>query len=93
VDRLPRLIDANLNRAREGLRVLEDLARFELDDSALSERAKQIRHGIRTAAEALGISRQELLEARDTAGDVGTAITAGGEYVRWSGADLAAAAV
>jgi thiamine-phosphate pyrophosphorylase len=51
VDRLPRLIDANLNRAREGLRVLEDLARFELDDAALSERAKQIRHGIRTAAE------------------------------------------
>jgi thiamine-phosphate pyrophosphorylase len=92
VDRLPRVIDANLNRAREGLRVLEDLARFELDDAALSESAKQIRHGIRTAAEALGISRQELLEARDTAGDVGTAITAGGEYVRGSGADLAAAA-
>ncbi|MBK9922667.1 MAG: hypothetical protein IPP09_05805 [Elusimicrobia bacterium] len=27
-----RLLDANLNRAREGLRVLEDTARFRWDD-------------------------------------------------------------
>lgn len=41
-----RLTDANLNRAREGLRVLEDLARFVLQDSALTERIRAARHNL-----------------------------------------------
>ena len=39
-DRIDRVIDANANRAREALRVMEDLARFILDDAALTERTK-----------------------------------------------------
>ena len=42
-----RIIDANINRASEGIRVLEDLARFYLEDKDLSKRLKEIRHGIR----------------------------------------------
>jgi len=39
-----RIIDANLNRAREALRALEEYARFVLDDVALTRRAKTLRH-------------------------------------------------
>ena len=39
-----RIIDANLNRAAEGLRVLEDIARLGLNDASLSERLKTLRH-------------------------------------------------
>lgn len=39
-----RMIDANLNRAREGLRVVEDVLRFIFDDSELSTLARQLRH-------------------------------------------------
>ena len=41
-----RLLDANLNRAAEGLRVADDLARFVLDDAGLSGEFKAIRHGL-----------------------------------------------
>ncbi|MFQ5925353.1 MAG: thiamine phosphate synthase, partial [Dehalococcoidia bacterium] len=39
-----RLIDANLNRISEGLRLLEDVARFLVNDAALSEQLKSLRH-------------------------------------------------
>jgi thiamine-phosphate pyrophosphorylase len=71
-----RILDANGNRAAEGLRVLEDLARFLLDDAPLAERAKHLRHAVRSAIPANAVA------ARDTAGDVGTAITAPGEMHR-----------
>ncbi len=67
-----RLIDANANRAREGLRVLEDLARFSLHDQGLCERLKAIRHDLVAALGHLPIDRGVLLAWRDTARDVGT---------------------
>ncbi|GBR77638.1 thiamine-phosphate pyrophosphorylase [Candidatus Termititenax dinenymphae] len=42
-----RLLDANINRAREGLRVLEDISRFILDDIKLTEHLKSIRHTLK----------------------------------------------
>jgi thiamine-phosphate pyrophosphorylase len=39
-----RILDANLNRAREGLRVVEDMARFVLEDRVLQRKTKAIRH-------------------------------------------------
>ena len=39
-----RLLDANLNRAREGLRVLEDTARFIWEHDSLYRRFRSIRH-------------------------------------------------
>lgn len=66
-----RLIDANRNRASEGLRVLEDLARFLFDDPALARRAKNLRHQIRALPSDPG--------DRDTPGDQGTKIKAADE--------------
>ncbi|MDR0822764.1 MAG: hypothetical protein LBN20_03170 [Endomicrobium sp.] len=39
-----RIIDANLNRCREGLRVVEDCLRFILDDAVLYKKIRKIRH-------------------------------------------------
>jgi len=63
-----RLVDANLDRLGEGLRVLEDVSRFLLDDAVLSRRLKTLRHRL---AKDLGPLEQELLAARRVAEDVG----------------------
>ena len=41
-----RVIDANLNRAKEGLRVCEDTVRFILKDKILTKKIKKLRHDI-----------------------------------------------
>lgn len=80
-----RMIDANLNRAREGIRVVEDCARFVLNDASLSERCKIIRHQLRSAVDSLGLEPDALLSSRDTQRDVGTAITTDAESDRSAG--------
>ena len=70
-----RIIDANANRAREALRLLEDLARFSLDDAALSKRAKSIRHGLTAALDSAIGAKSDLVAERDTPGDVGAEIS------------------
>ncbi len=77
-----RILDANGNRAAEGLRVLEDVARFLLDDAHLSTLAKTLRHAVRAAIPAPAVAE------RDTAEDVGTAITTVDEGVRARPIDL-----
>ncbi len=79
-----RILDAAANRAREGLRVVEDYARMALDDRFLTGELKSIRHELRGALERLPAA--ELLASRDTLGDVGTTISTAAESVR---ADLA----
>lgn len=66
-----RIIDANLNRAAEAARVLEEIARFLLDDKDLSEKIKNIRHKINSIQEE---NYTNYLESRDTENDVGTDI-------------------
>lgn len=83
-----RILDANANRAREALRVMEESARFLLDDAALTESIKSLRHDLAHALAAV-----PGLEAnRDTPGDVGTLIKATGEMSRASAAEVALAA-
>jgi thiamine-phosphate pyrophosphorylase len=73
-----RVVDANLNRSREAFRVLDDYCRFVLNDTALTERWKLLRHRL---AEASGLlSRNGLLAARDTLRDVGTGIQTESEF-------------
>jgi len=86
-----RILDANLNRTREALRVLEEYVRFALDSAALAEMVKGLRHDLRAAAEAL--PRRELLASRDTVGDVGTRLTTSAEMQRSGAADVARAAL
>ncbi len=82
-----RILDANLNRAREGLRVVEDMARFVLEDKALQKKTKSLRHKLaslflsrptlpspsRAGKASPGeIDRQTLIDlGRDAATDVG----------------------
>ena len=87
-----RLIDASANRAREGLRTLEDVARFALDDASLSASLKALRHELSRAVGRLPISPVDLLASRDTPGDVGTAIQTRSEGERRGLGDLASAA-
>ncbi|MFZ4675362.1 MAG: thiamine phosphate synthase [Nodosilinea sp.] len=64
-----RILDANLDRAREGLRILEEWCRFGLNHSAHTE---QIKHLRQTLAQ---WHAPELRLCRDTPGDPGTALT------------------
>jgi thiamine-phosphate pyrophosphorylase len=84
-----RILDANGNRAREALRVLEDYCRFVLADALLSREMKELRHGLADALTVLpgGV----LLAARDTEADVGTAITTPREQQRYALRDVVAA--
>jgi thiamine-phosphate pyrophosphorylase len=75
-----RILDANANRAREALRVLEDYCRFVLDDAFLSGQLKNLRHELGQNLSPC----QHLLEARDTRGDVGVNLTASDEQDRES---------
>lgn len=88
-----RIIDANLNRSREGFRVLEDYARFVRNDGNLSGRLKNLRHELVAAenflpqrfAEELRsgeLGTSPLLVSRDTAHDVGTQLSTVAENVR-----------
>ena len=74
-----RLIDANIDRLGEGLRVLEDVARFLLNDTALCRRLKNLRHKLVRDVQPL---EQELLSARRVAEDVGAPakLPAGAEH-------------
>jgi thiamine-phosphate pyrophosphorylase len=71
-----RIIDANLNRIGEGLRVLEELARLALNDTLLTQRLKNIRHSLLATGRSL---QQQMLQARDAAGDVGAYLEVPGE--------------
>lgn len=75
-----RTLDAAANRAREGLRVVEDFVRFTLDDSHLSRLLKELRHELTERLSDL--DRFGLVSARDTLGDVGTSIKTPREQTR-----------
>jgi len=68
---LYRILDANFNRAKEGLRVCEDLCRYVWDQKTLTRAFKDLRHEITNTIAELDI--QKALEARYIQGDVGRA--------------------
>ena len=63
-----RVIDASLNRAAEGLRFLEDSARFLLNDADLTKQLKTLRHDIISGDWPF---QKQLVQSRDSQGDVG----------------------
>jgi thiamine-phosphate pyrophosphorylase len=77
---LGRILDASANRAREGLRVIEDYVRFALNDPFLSRRLKEVRHRFGEAIR--GFDPNMLIGSRDTWGDVGTHIMTASETAR-----------
>ena len=75
-----RLLDADFNRAREALRLVEDYARFILNDTRLSQAAKQLRHDL---CQYIGeLSAEQLIACRDIVDDVGTEISTETELSR-----------
>ncbi len=80
-----RVIDANFNRAKEGLRVCEDMARFIIDDRGLTAGYKNVRHQLTAAAAGFGL--KGIVRARDVAGDVGR-LTSVSESSRGNVADI-----
>ena len=83
-----RIIDANANRGREALRVMEEAARFILNHAELTAGLKQLRHDL---AEALN-RFPDLDFHRDTPADVGTRLAADSELSRASAAEVVIAA-
>lgn len=59
-----RLLDANLNRLREGIRVVEDIYRYIFNDKTVSSKLKNLRHKARID------NYKELLDSRDIQNDV-----------------------
>ena len=68
---LLRIIDANYNRAKEAIRVAEDVARFSLGDSKLTARLKRTRHDLTQTLLEFDVPYRSLVEARDSKEDVG----------------------
>ncbi|MGH7243737.1 MAG: thiamine phosphate synthase [Phycisphaerales bacterium] len=89
---LARVLDANSNRAREALRVLEDLARFRLDHSELSRGFKKLRHELTINLGLLPIDRAQMLAWRSTSTDVGAQLSAEPLPARASESAIASAA-
>jgi len=69
-NRVNRIIDANINRAKEGLRVCEELARFVFEHKSLTKQLKDSRHSIDALARAM-VKRDQLLASRNSARDIG----------------------
>lgn len=86
---LLRIIDANANRAAEGMRVVEEYARFVLEDAHLTRLQKQLRHDLVEILRAL--PREALCAARATQQDVGTQVATSSEFERRDARDIAAA--
>ena len=65
-----RIIDANLNRVKEGFRVCEEITRFILDDRGLTALFKLYRHEIDAIVKKV-YPASRLLGERESLGDVG----------------------
>ena len=68
---LLRMLDANANRALEGLRVCEDVVRFHLGTPRLFHQIRALRHGVAAALARLPVRPTELVQARNSARDPG----------------------
>jgi thiamine-phosphate pyrophosphorylase len=86
-----RIIDAALNRAGEGLRVVEDFVRFVADDAFLTGQVKELRHELAAVAGMLKASDRHA--ARETLTDVGTNVSTRSEKHRGDTWDVCAASL
>ncbi|ADN10175.1 hypothetical protein [Sulfurimonas autotrophica] len=59
-----RVIDANINRLKEGIRVVEDILRYKDNNKELSSKLKSLRHRAQIK------ETQQLLQHRDSVNDV-----------------------
>jgi len=76
ISQIYRIVDANLNRLAEGLRVLEEIARMILNNPGVTEQLKKLRHDLVRADLSFN---KELLQTRDAGNDVGINLNVSGE--------------
>jgi thiamine-phosphate pyrophosphorylase len=74
IQAIQRIIDADLNRLGEGLRVLEEIARFMLEDASLAITLKTLRHELAPQGSSY---KEQFLSAREVENDVGMNIQVG----------------
>lgn len=65
-----KILDANFNRAKEGLRVCEDIARFFLKDAMLAVALRKTRHSVTSALTKTDLL-PEMVYERNTRNDPG----------------------
>lgn len=63
-----RILDTNLNRCKEGLRVVEDTCRFVFDDDTLYKKIRNVRH---LASQYLVGQYEQMIAERDSVTDSG----------------------
>lgn len=66
-----RIVDANANRALEGVRVCEDIVRFHVGAAQRFRRLRALRHAIASAVRHLPVTPRQLVQARASRRDVG----------------------
>lgn len=80
-----RILDANINRAREGLRVCEDICRFILGHQKSTQQWKSLRHRLTALVSRLPMTK--VLAARNIEHDVGKK-SAAAEFQRKDTGDI-----
>lgn len=65
-----RIIDANYNRAKEGLRTVEDFLRFVYEDEQYTSYLKELRHNLRSILGNIE-SVKSMFSSRDSISDIG----------------------
>ncbi|MFA6142263.1 MAG: thiamine-phosphate pyrophosphorylase [Candidatus Omnitrophota bacterium] len=83
-----RIIDANLNRSREGLRVCEEITRFALNSEALTKELKSIRHSISNIAKPYLTKSGNIIGSRNSTEDVGRVSRKPSELKRVDSSDI-----
>ena len=86
INSVHRIVDANLNRVKEGLRVCEEITRFILDNPKFTASLKKIRHEIDDIVRKT-YPAYVLLKERNSNGDVGR-LNSRGELKRVSCKDV-----
>ncbi len=66
-----RIIDANLNRSKEGLRVCEDILRFHYNNKTLSKNFSNLRHTITGLIKKSKVDKKMLFKHRNSKDDIG----------------------
>lgn len=66
-----RMVDANANRALEGIRVCEEIVRFHLEAPRPFHALRALRHAMARAIGRLPVNRADLLRARGSRHDIG----------------------
>ncbi|WP_319372033.1 thiamine-phosphate pyrophosphorylase [uncultured Ilyobacter sp.] len=72
MQKLYRVLDVNVNRASEGVRVIEDLFRFYFENESLTKECRILRHNLRKTMKEVD---SHLIESRDTRGDIGLSVS------------------